>query len=94
LKIRAHAPHTFFLKYRDNKRRERDGIRMDDSHHKQFLNNFLNFIFLGKGVTIRENIGRKSTKDKWDGVIMGATEGGSLWGFSKMCLERRNWMSR
>jgi hypothetical protein len=44
---------------------------MDDTYRQQFLNNFLNFIFLGKGVMIRESIGRKTPMDKWDGMIMG-----------------------
>jgi hypothetical protein len=37
---------------------------------EQFLNNFLNFIFLGKGVMIGTNIGRKSSWDKGNGMII------------------------
>ena len=33
----------------------------DDTHVEQFLNNFLNFIILGKGMTIQIDIGRKTT---------------------------------
>jgi hypothetical protein len=47
------------------------------------MNNFLNFIFLGKGVMIRVNIRRKTTRDKWDGIIMGIMGRGNPLGFVK-----------
>jgi hypothetical protein len=34
-------------------------------------------------VTIRENIGRKTSKDKWNGMIMGATGRGKALGVVK-----------
>jgi hypothetical protein len=34
------------------------------------MNNFLNFILLGKGMTIRTNIGRRTSWDERDGMIM------------------------
>jgi hypothetical protein len=39
------------------------------------MNNFLNFILLGKGMMIRVNIGRKISWDERNGMIMDATEG-------------------
>jgi hypothetical protein len=63
MKVRTHAPRAFFLKYHDHKRRIGVGTRMDNTRGEQFLNNFLNFIFLGKGMTIRVNIGRKVVGD-------------------------------
>jgi hypothetical protein len=44
--------------------------RVDNTCGEQFLNNFLNFIFLGKGMTIGMNIGRKAVGDKGNGMIM------------------------
>jgi hypothetical protein len=40
--------------------------RMDNAYGEQFLNNFLNFIFMGKGMMIGMNIGRN--------VVMGQGE--------------------
>ena len=37
---------------------------------KEYLDLFLNFIFLGKGVTIQTNIGRKASRYKGNGMIM------------------------
>jgi hypothetical protein len=34
------------------------------------LNDFINFILLEKGMTIRENNGRKTIRDKMNGMIM------------------------
>ena len=34
---------------------------------------FINFIILGKGMTIRENIGRNISRNKGDGMIMNTT---------------------
>jgi hypothetical protein len=37
------------------------------------MNKFLNFILLGKGMAIMPNIGRKTTRDVRDGMIMEST---------------------
>jgi hypothetical protein len=55
------VPRSFFLKYHDHRRRIGASTRMDNTYGEQFLNNFLNFIFLGKGMMIGMNIGRKDT---------------------------------
>jgi hypothetical protein len=57
--VRTHAPRTFFLKDRDHRRRVGARTRVDNTCIEKFLNHFLNFIFLGTGVTIGMNIGRK-----------------------------------
>jgi hypothetical protein len=59
-KIMTHSPSSFFLEYYDHKRRIGVGTRMDNTRFEQFLNNFLSFIILGKGMKIRENFGRKT----------------------------------
>jgi hypothetical protein len=46
---------------------------VDNTYVEQFLNHFLNFIFLGKGVTIGTDIGRKDSWDKGNGMIMNTT---------------------
>jgi hypothetical protein len=61
-KVEAHVPTTLFLEYHDHGRGIGDGTRMDNTYFKQFLNNFLNFILLGKRMTIREKIGREDTR--------------------------------
>jgi hypothetical protein len=43
---------------------------VDNSCIKEFLDHFPNFIFLGKGVMIRTNIGRKAFGYKGNGMIM------------------------
>jgi hypothetical protein len=45
----------------------------NNTDDEQFLNNFLNFIFLGKGMTIGTNIGRKDVGDKGNVMIMNTT---------------------
>ena len=60
--VRTHAPHSFFLKYHDHRRIIGVGARMHDTSVEKFLNNFLNFIILGKGMMIRANIGRKTAQ--------------------------------
>jgi hypothetical protein len=47
--------------------------RVDNTRGEQFLNNFLNFIFLVKGMTIGMDIGRKAFGDKGNGIIMNTT---------------------
>jgi len=44
---------------------------------------FLIFILLGKGMTIRLNIGRKTARDERYGMIMDSTERGKLFGGGK-----------
>jgi hypothetical protein len=46
---------------------------MDNICSEKFLNNFLNFIFLGKGMMIGINIGRKVVRDKGNRIIMNTT---------------------
>jgi hypothetical protein len=36
------------------------------------MNNFLNFILVGKGMMIRDNIGRKTSRYERNGMIMDA----------------------
>jgi hypothetical protein len=61
---------TLFLKYHDHRRRIGASTRMDNSYGEQFLNNFLDFIYLGKGMTIGTNIRRKIVEDEGNGMIM------------------------
>jgi hypothetical protein len=70
MKVGTHAPSTFFLKYHDYRGRIRVVTRADNTHLEKFLHCFLNFIILGKGVEIRENIGRKTARNKGNGMIM------------------------
>jgi hypothetical protein len=46
---------------------------VDNAYIKEFLNHFLNFIFLGKWVTIQTNIGRKASWNNGNGMIMNTT---------------------
>jgi hypothetical protein len=73
VKFRTHVPRAFFLKYHDHMRRIEASTSMDNARNEQFLNNFLNLIFLGKGMTIRMNIGRKFVGDEGNGMIMNTT---------------------
>jgi hypothetical protein len=73
MKFITHAPSTFFLKYHDHRRRIRVGTGAGNMHLEQFMHYFFNFIFLGKGMKIRENIGRRNAKNKGDGMIMNTT---------------------
>jgi hypothetical protein len=72
--VRTHAPRTFFLKVDDHRRRVGARSRADNTYVEIFLNNFLNFIFLEKGMMIGTNIGRKVVGDKGNGMIMNNTE--------------------
>jgi hypothetical protein len=72
-KVKTHVPSTFFLKYHDHRGRIRAGTGVDNACLEQFLHYFLNFIILGKGVTIRESIGRKTARNKGNGMIMNTT---------------------
>jgi hypothetical protein len=77
------VPSSFFLEYHDHKRRIGAGTRMDNTHFEQFLNNFLNFILLGKGMMIRVNIGRKISWYERNGMIMDAMGRGKSMGSGK-----------
>jgi hypothetical protein len=68
--VRTHALRTLFLKDHDHKRRVGARTRVDNTCVEQFLNNVLNFIFLGKGMTTGTDIGRKVVKYKGNGMIM------------------------
>ena len=68
--VRTHFPRTLFLKDHDHKRRVGDRTRADNGYIKEFLDHFLNFIFLGKGVMIQTNIGRKASWYNGNGMIM------------------------
>ena len=70
MKIWMNVSSEFFLEYHNHMRIKWDGTRMDNTHFEQFLNNFLNFIFLGIWMTIGTNIGRKVVGDKGNGMIM------------------------
>ena len=61
MKVRTHAPRAFFLEDHDHMRRIGAGTMVDNTRVEQLLNNFLNFILLGKGMAIRENVGRRSS---------------------------------
>jgi hypothetical protein len=74
MKVRTHGPSTFFLEYHDHKIRIGDGTRADNTFLEQLLHNFLNFILLGKGMTIRENIGRNIVRNKGNGMIINTIE--------------------
>jgi hypothetical protein len=73
VEVRTHASRTFFLQDHDHKRRVGDRTRVDNTCVKNFLNHFLIFIFLGKGVMIGTNIGRKASWYKGNGMIMNTT---------------------
>jgi hypothetical protein len=70
MEVRTHSPRTFFIQDHDQKRRVGACTRADNACIKEFLDHFLNFIFLGKGVTIRAYIGRKAFGYKGNGMIM------------------------
>jgi hypothetical protein len=72
-KVRTHALRALFLKDHDHMRRIGVRTRTDNTCGEKFLNNFLNFIFLGKWMTIGTNIGRKVVRDKGNGMIMNTT---------------------
>jgi hypothetical protein len=68
--VRTHTPSTLFLEYHDNKRKIRASTREDNTLLEKLQHFFLNFILLGKGMMIRENIGRKNARSKGNGMIM------------------------
>jgi hypothetical protein len=71
--VRTHSPRTFFLQDHDHMRQVGARTRADNAFIKEFLDHFLNFIFLGKGVMIQTDIGRKSFGYKGNGMIMNTT---------------------
>jgi hypothetical protein len=60
MKVETHAPCALFFEEHDHNRRIGVGIVEDDTRVEQLLNNFLNFILLGKGMMIQEDIGRNT----------------------------------
>jgi hypothetical protein len=73
IEVRTHSPRTFFLQDHDHRRRVGPRTRVDNACIKEFLDHFLNFIFLGKWVTIQRDIGRKASRYKGNGMIMNTT---------------------
>jgi hypothetical protein len=71
--FRTHAPRALFLKDHDHMRRVGARTRIDNTCGEKFLNNFLNFIFLRKGMTIGTYIWRKAFREKGNGIIMNTT---------------------
>jgi hypothetical protein len=86
MEVRTHASITFFLKNHDHRRRLGARTRADNTCIKRFLDHFLNFIFLGKGVTIGTYIGRKASWDKGNGMIMNTIGRRESLGSGKNCL--------
>jgi hypothetical protein len=70
MEVRTHSPRTFFLQDHDHRGRVGARAKADNAFIKEFLDHFVNFIFLGKGVTIWTNIGRKALWYKGNGMIM------------------------
>jgi hypothetical protein len=62
--VNTYAPRYLFLKDHDHRRRVGARTRTDNTCGEKFLNNFLNFIFLGKWMMIGMNIGRRVVEDK------------------------------
>jgi hypothetical protein len=60
-KVKKHSQRTLFLQEHDHMSWIGARTRVDNACIKEFLNHFLNFIFLGKGVTIQMDIGRKAS---------------------------------
>jgi hypothetical protein len=60
-KIKTHATSALFLECHDHMRRIGAGTRTRNTYFKKFLNIFLNFILLGKGMMIMVNIGRNTS---------------------------------
>jgi hypothetical protein len=67
------VPRALFIKYHEHKRRIGDSTKMDNACDEKFFKIFLNFIFLGKGMMIGMNIGRKNTRVDGNGMIMNTT---------------------
>jgi hypothetical protein len=81
--VRTHSPRTLFIQDHDHKRRIGARTRANSACIKEFLDHFLNFIFLGKGVMIQMDIGRKASWYKGNGMIMNTMEGREALGSGK-----------
>jgi hypothetical protein len=89
-KYMTHSLRTFFLQDHDHRRQVGARTRADNVCIKEFLDHFLNFIFLGKGVTIRTDIRRKASRYKGNGMIMNTTRRREALGSGKYQLMFRN----
>jgi hypothetical protein len=85
--VRTHSPRMFFLQDHDHRRQIGARTRADNTCIKEFMDHFLNFIFLGKGVTIRTNIGRKASWYKGNGMIMNTTGRREALGSGKISID-------
>ena len=83
-KFRKHAPRALFIKGHDHGRIIGAHTRTYNTCGEQFLNNFLNFIFLGKGMMIGMNIGRNVVGDEGNGMIMNTMGRGKSPGSGKI----------
>ena len=63
-------PSSFLLGDHDNMRRIGVGTREYNTRLEKLLHDFLDLILLGKGMTIREHIGRNIARKKGSGMIM------------------------
>jgi hypothetical protein len=77
-KVRKHSPRTFFLQDHDHRRRVGTRTRVDNTCIKEFLDHFLNFIFLGKGVMIQTDIERQAYRYQRNGMIKNHRKEGVL----------------
>jgi hypothetical protein len=75
-KFKTHAPSTLFLEYHYHRRRIGASTRTYNTCFEKLLHYFFNFILPGKWVTIRVNIGRKTSRNKGNGMIMNTTRRG------------------
>jgi hypothetical protein len=64
VKVRTHETRVLFLKYHDHKIIIWVSTRTNNAYSEQFLNNFLNFIFVERGMKIGRNIGWKDIGDE------------------------------
>jgi hypothetical protein len=55
----------------------------DNTRGEKFLNHFLNFIFMGKGMMIGMNIGRKDVVEEGNGMILNTMRRGKSLGSGK-----------
>jgi hypothetical protein len=73
VEVMTHSPRTLLIQDHDHKRRVGARTRVNNACVKEFLDHFLSFIFLGKGVTIQTYIGRKASWYKGNGMNMNTT---------------------
>jgi hypothetical protein len=87
VEVKTHIPRALFLRYHYQRRIVGARTRTDKTHGEQFLNNFLNFIFWGKGMTIGMKIWRTNVGDKGNGMIMNTMgRRKSLWSGKKKLM--------